>query len=303
MKKVVLIGVCALGSSVPALRAGFDVNGDEQVPLLADYSIGYHAPNVYGCQVVYGSNVYNQQIFSPHSSFSDTFKELVNFHKDVVQGSLSEEFMQDFFKNLPILYTDRLLLRAPEIQDAPAFQSLYGSFEQAYEKIKEMCDRLASGLPDVWVVTEKDNGAVVGLAGFDTINVGSERAVLYLDRLPQIAGKEDYVSEALQAVVVYAFTKLGFNKLEVALEVRTGEKAKNPYDHLGFVIEARFLQHDGPKTDKLVLGITTDLMHQHVIAAQERAAQEQEIVSEDLALIKKPGIFASLFGRVFGRKQ
>jgi RimJ/RimL family protein N-acetyltransferase len=311
MKKTLWISAIALSCVMPGVHGGLDL-GEEYVPLLSEYSsseysIGYHAPCVYGCEHVYGSlgSVSNSQQYyvSPYPSLQNVGDQQVTSVDIVSEEVLTLESIQKFFKNLPMLHTERLVLRKPELQDTGALQPLYASYQEAVLDMEEMCARLEQGEPEVWVVTRKQDGVILGLAGFDTVHVDGCRGVLYLVSLPGVRSEEGYFPEALQAIVVYGLTMLGFNKLEIATEVATGQKARNPYNNLGFVIEARFLQHHGPKTDTLVLGITRDLMKQHQIEAAERASQEQELALEFLYKANQPESFTSRVKRLFGLKK
>ncbi len=131
------------------------------------------------------------------------------------------------FNNLPILKTSRFTLRKVTHADAPALFFIlsnplitehlhfnpYISLEQVHARIDEMLELLTQGKPTQWIIECKQDGQVIGYAGFIDVNyqskVGEISLVLHSDFWGQGIAKEIGL-----AVIYCGFFVMGLNKVK-----------------------------------------------------------------------------------------
>jgi ribosomal-protein-alanine N-acetyltransferase len=124
----------------------------------------------------------------------------------------------------PQLETERLVLRELTIEDR---ESVFGNFsdrkvtkylmepftslEQADNIIKAFQEEYERGTGLTWAITLKQDGAFIGTCGFE--NKPGLRGEIGFDLSRAFWGM-GYMSEALNAIMVYGFEKLGLDKVE-----------------------------------------------------------------------------------------
>lgn len=181
---------------------------------------------------------------------------------------------------LPRLETPRLLLRAPQMEDVEDlyhhFATLrgyrywephHGSMEDARKHLATIINEQGNGRFLWWAVTLKEDERLVGSVSIRNIEARSKGELGYW--LSQELWGQGYMTEAVQAVVRFAFTALGFHRIyagahpENIASIRILEKA-------GFIREGLFRQdiyEYETWRDSLVFGI----LAQDLRVAEENA--------------------------------
>ena len=142
------------------------------------------------------------------------------------------DFYRSIFRRLPQLRTDRLILRRLRRRDA---QALFD-----YAKDREVSDRVLweahrslgdsrafiraarrqyrKGLPSVFGIELKETGALIGTIGFAWLNGDNETAEIGYS-LSRAYWNQGLMTEALEAVLRFAFTELHLNRVEAQHEL------------------------------------------------------------------------------------
>lgn len=143
-------------------------------------------------------------------------------------------------RSIPVLETERLVLRAPRLGDAKAVVALANDRRIAENtariphpyRIADAEDFIAGanlGTETVFVITQR-NGAVIGACGF-----------VQVDRHPPEIGYwlgvkhwgKGYATEALEVALDYGFHELRLNRVEADIDPRNGASAA-VLERLGF---------------------------------------------------------------------
>jgi len=147
---------------------------------------------------------------------------------------------------VPLLATDRLLLRAPDVADTAAWHAVWGDPEVIWwgadpdlttsrrriERIRTVMERLPEGL-GWWVVVEQASGGVVGTVALDRSPVpeGSVEIGWHLRRDRWGLG---YAAEAAAAVRDHGFGAAGLTRI-VATIVPENHRSVRVAERLGMV--------------------------------------------------------------------
>lgn len=134
--------------------------------------------------------------------------------------------VEDVFRDLPSLETDRLRLRRLRLEDAPdvfAYTSdpevaLYTSWD-AHESIdvaenfvRWVTDRYARGQVAPWGVEHKDDGKIIGTCGFGAWATHDARAeIAYALARPDWG--RGYTTEAVRTVIDFGFRSMKLNRV------------------------------------------------------------------------------------------
>ncbi len=120
-------------------------------------------------------------------------------------------------KRLPLLETRRLILRAPEKADAPAFLALWRQeFVRRYNvfgklpSLEEAEDILTQNPGGQLALVQKDGGVVVGRVGIESDRLRFRVKSFSLDYyLGEAWARQGYMTEALERVLDYLFAQRG----------------------------------------------------------------------------------------------
>ncbi len=138
-----------------------------------------------------------------------------------------------FFSSLPVLRTDRLLLRPVRRQDARDIFAYASDPEVAryvlWEPHRSLSETRAyigylrscyhRGLPGSWAITLQETGLVIGTIGFMWYSAENSSAEIGYS-LSRSFWNRGYATEALKAVVSAVFEALPLNRLEAQHDVR-----------------------------------------------------------------------------------
>lgn len=156
---------------------------------------------------------------------------------------------------LPQIVTERLLLRALELNDAPAVQGLAGDRDIASTtmSIPYPCE---DGMAEIWIaghlerrdrdeavsyaIVEKSSGALIGTVGL-AIRPEHERAELGYWLGKPYWGR-GYATEASQAVLRHGFETLGLNRVYANYFIRNPASGR-VLEKLGMRYEGLARQH------------------------------------------------------------
>jgi RimJ/RimL family protein N-acetyltransferase len=127
---------------------------------------------------------------------------------------------------LPVLETERLVLRAFALSDAPEVRRLVGAREvaattlaiphpyttsMAEEWIERHTERRDSGEALHWAITSREDGALLGAIGLEIEPAHARGELGYWIGVPY--WRRGYCTEAGQAVVRHAFGVCGLNRI------------------------------------------------------------------------------------------
>lgn len=135
--------------------------------------------------------------------------------------------MNNLFKNLPNLYTDRLILRKIEKDDIDdLFICLSNEYVTKFMFIdfaatKEMTEKILNSMINSykknkatpWIIALKDSNKLIGICGFSKYDEENKKAeVGYL--LNYDYWNSGITTEALEAVIKFGFKTMNLNKVE-----------------------------------------------------------------------------------------
>ena len=138
-----------------------------------------------------------------------------------------EPKVSNIFFNLPILETERLILRPIEQEDAEDLLLIYAdpetlqftpvrtreTIEEVYACIEKYKGRYKNGKPAPWAMVLKEENVVIGLCGFiKWIPEFSCAEIIYLSARGY--WNQGFAIEAKHTVVAYAFSDMGLNRIE-----------------------------------------------------------------------------------------
>ncbi|MFD0977836.1 GNAT family N-acetyltransferase [Salinimicrobium gaetbulicola] len=171
-----------------------------------------------------------------------------------------------FFKEFPVLETNRLILRKFTLEDAKEVQSMRSdqrvmkhmdskehlSIAQSEEFIKENLNTYSLEKGIFWAITEKNSGAFIGDFAFWRIDSKNFRAEIGYTLNPAYWGK-GYMKEAMDAALAFGFKKLNLHSFEANINPenmnsrkileRTGFK-KEAYFRENYYYDGRFLDSE-----------------------------------------------------------
>ena len=138
-----------------------------------------------------------------------------------------------YFASLPVLETDRLVLRPLRRRDANDIFSYasdpevaryvlwdpHQSVSETRSYIRYMRSLSRRGLPSSWAVTRRDSGKVIGTSGFMWYSEANSAAELGYS-LSKSFWNLGYATEALRAVIRSVFAALPVNRLEAKHDLR-----------------------------------------------------------------------------------
>ena len=140
---------------------------------------------------------------------------------------MKKEIICTVFMNMPVLRTNRLLLRKMSPEDADDMFS-YASREDVteyllwsphksrsytHDYLRYVKARYAIGEFYDWAVVEKSSGRMIGTCGFTRFDCQNNSAEIGYVLNPEYHGL-GYATEAAERVIRYGFEELGVNRIE-----------------------------------------------------------------------------------------
>ncbi len=159
------------------------------------------------------------------------------------------------FSPFPVLESERLLFRAirdTDVHEIFALRSnpelmqyiprpLVTNLEEAKAHMKMIQDKIDSNEGINWAMTEKGNDKLISLIGFYRTENENYRSEIGYMILPEYQNK-GYITEAIQTLLNYGFTKMGLHSVEAIIDPRNLASEKVLLKN-GFVKEAHFVEN------------------------------------------------------------
>lgn len=160
-----------------------------------------------------------------------------------------------YFKEFPVLETQRLILRKFTPEDAKEVLSMrsdqkimhhmdsnpHQSIEQSEDFIRENLSTYAEGKGIFWAITEKDSGLFIGDFAFWRIDSKNLRAEIGYTLKPDFWGR-GYMKEAMDAAIEFGFNKLHLHSYEANINPKNANSRKI-LERTGFKKEAYFREN------------------------------------------------------------
>lgn len=158
------------------------------------------------------------------------------------------------FTQFPCLTTDRLLLRRIQLTDAEALFAIFSdanvmefyghmphrSEDDSQELIRQQHAWYARREGIRWGITRKGQDRVIGSCGFYLFDEGFHRAETGYE-LNRTFWREGIMTEAMAAILTYAFAELGLHRIEAVVD-DVNERSKGLLRKLGFTHEGTLRQ-------------------------------------------------------------
>lgn len=139
---------------------------------------------------------------------------------------------QSIFSHLPILETDRLILRPMRLSDARdlyAYASdpqvsrhvlweTHQSISQSRAMLRGALWQYRKGLPSSYAITLKNSGRMIGTIGFMWVNTDHKSAEVGYS-LSRAYWNQGLMTEALRRIVEFGFEELKLNRIEAQYEL------------------------------------------------------------------------------------
>jgi len=159
------------------------------------------------------------------------------------------------FQPFPNLESERLVLRRLKDSDAQEVfkirsnpermkyipRPILQNEEEALAMIQMMNDKIDENTDINWGVCLKNSDKIIGFMGFYRVQPESYRTEIGYMVLPEYDGK-GYVSEAVNAMLNYAFTTAGFHSIEAVIDPNNFASAR-VLEKNGFRKEAHFIEN------------------------------------------------------------
>ena len=137
----------------------------------------------------------------------------------------------DVFAHLPTLLTPRLTLRPVRMSDAEdmyeysrdpevarhVLWDAHTSIHQTRNYIRYLIRQYRNAAPGTFAIALRDSGKVIGTIGFMWLQMDNRSAEVGYS-LGRKYWNQGYMTEALQAVVEFGFTRLNLNRIEAQHE-------------------------------------------------------------------------------------
>lgn len=160
--------------------------------------------------------------------------------------------LSDAFAIFPVLETERLVLRAPQFEDAAAmFQVMsnpdvmryFGSapmqtLTEATERIADMQAAFQQQQGIRWIMTKRGSDQLIGSCGFWRLIKPHFRAEIGYELAAEEWG-QGLMPEALRAALTFGFGPMGLHSVEAQIDP-DNSGSRRVLEKLGFVQEAYF---------------------------------------------------------------
>jgi RimJ/RimL family protein N-acetyltransferase len=179
---------------------------------------------------------------------------------------------------IPVLETDRLILRGLELRDAPIVQKLAGAPEvasttlniphpypegAAAEFIQRTQERARTGDDYAFAMTRKEDGEFLGIVGLHPEERHNQAEIGYWLGKPYWGN--GYTAEAAKAVIRFGFTQLGLNR------IFAGHFLRNPAS--GRVMQKAGMQYEGTHRQAMKKGDGYEDIVMYAILASDMAGE------------------------------
>ena len=138
-----------------------------------------------------------------------------------------------FFRSLPVLETEDLLLRRPSVKDADdifryasdrevaryVLWEPHRSVGETRMFLRDLRRRARDGLPSSWVVTLRETGTVIGTIGFVWYSAADRSAELGYSFSREYWNR-GFATQSLRAVISALFRSLPLNRIEAQYDLR-----------------------------------------------------------------------------------
>jgi ribosomal-protein-alanine N-acetyltransferase len=135
------------------------------------------------------------------------------------------------FNPFPVLYTQRLVLRPLNMDDAPALATLrsmeemnryidrapFISLEEARNQVTRLTNGIANGTNAYWVISLQNDSALIGTCCLFGFNKDKLSAEIGYELHPLQQGK-GIAAEAVGAVIDYAVQRIGVKQLDAVIQ-------------------------------------------------------------------------------------
>lgn len=163
--------------------------------------------------------------------------------------------IEDIFSDIPILETDRLLLRKLQLDDKKdifeyASDPLVCKYTtwSVHESIEESKNFLISVIKDYnnhliapWGIVDKEDNKLIGTCGFVNWIVDDDRAEIGYALSRKYWGK-GYMTEAVRAVIAFGFSTMNLNRIEARCKIENIPSAK-VMEKVGMKFEGILREH------------------------------------------------------------
>lgn len=163
------------------------------------------------------------------------------------------------FNPFPVLYTQRLVLRPLNMDDAPALATLrsmeeinryidrapFISLEEARNQVTRLTNGIANGTNAYWVISFRNDSTLIGtccLFGFDNDKKSAE---IGYELHPLQQGK-GIAAEAVGAVIDYAVQRIGVKQLDAVIQPGNAKSIALIIRH-GFKLNQAGAKQEGPE--------------------------------------------------------
>jgi ribosomal-protein-alanine N-acetyltransferase len=177
---------------------------------------------------------------------------------------------EDYFRNFPVLETERLILRKIELKDAKDIQAIRSNPQvmtfmdsHAHETVEDSENFIAEGLEIFgskkglfWGLVEKASGKFIGDFAFWKIDRKNCRAEIGYTLRPEFWGK-GYMKEAMSRILDFGFRKLNLHSIEANINPKN-VNSRGLLLKMGFRKEAYFREnfyYDGKFLDSEIYSL------------------------------------------------
>jgi [ribosomal protein S5]-alanine N-acetyltransferase len=158
--------------------------------------------------------------------------------------------MEDIFVTFPRLETERLALRQIRASDADALFAFFSdeevsskrhrSVEESQAFIQQLQHWYQAHENVEWGITRKGDDMLIGTCGLYAFDAGFHRAETGYELL-KACWRQGIMSEALTAILTFAFTTMGLHRNEAVVD-EGNERSQGLLRKLGFVHEGTLRQ-------------------------------------------------------------
>ena len=180
------------------------------------------------------------------------------------------QFFQGIFSRLPILETERLILRPMRMQDARdlfayaqdpevsrhVLWDAHKTIGQSRQYLRAAIRQYRQGLPASYAITLRQSGRMIGTIGFMWVNLDHKSAELGYS-LSRAYWNQGIMTEALRRIVAFSFDELKLNRLE-AQHDKENPASGRVMAHVGMQYEGTMrqrLNNKGRMVDVMVYGM------------------------------------------------